>query len=78
MKQKQVLCFKGVEDVEEEIVTFLIGNYLPPKYVQGFRKRVAFGEKSYKSVQNISNLLLLLLDFYRFARFLTRKGHSFV
>ena len=29
MKQKQVLCFKGVEDVEEEIVTFLIGNYLP-------------------------------------------------
>ena len=33
MKQKQVLCFKGVEDVEdveEEIVTFLIGNYLPP------------------------------------------------
>ena len=28
MKQKQVLCFKGVEDVEEEIVTFLIGNYL--------------------------------------------------
>ena len=34
-----------------------------PKYVQGFRKRVAFGEKSYKTVQNISNLLLLLLDF---------------
>ena len=47
---------------------------IEPKYVQGFRKRVAFGEKSYKSVQNISNLLLLLLDFTDLQDFWPERG----
>ncbi len=58
MKQKQVLCFKGVEDVEEEIVTFLIGNYLPPP-PRSFRLSLNMFRDSEKESPSARNLIKL-------------------